>query len=365
MPLNERQLLLAYYGLIKAYPEDLHIARPLIKMLQARGEKEAARDLAMMMARRMLALGQSGSALAFLSICEQLEHPDADEISSMKTMAELTLSEPGQSFGDSKDVFSLIESLSDTEAYSFLKQAALLHVKKGETIVKQGEVSRKFYLILDGEMHVYIDTKDGHRIDLVVLKRGNFFGEFACVYQLPRSASVIADSEARLLEFSDTTVSKLMDYSPLAGDSLMKVVQKRMIESVSFSHPAFSEVAAEDRAWLEEDAELIEYAPGEKIGQEGQFERDAIYILAFGRAVVRRKIPNGKELSYEADPNMMYGDATLYLRFPADTEIFAMDRCLAFKIPLEIFDSFFNAYGGFGLWAENYALQRDKAIKSA
>jgi len=363
MSLNERQLLLAYYGLIKAYPEDLHIARPLIQMLQARGEKEAARDLAMMMGRRMLALGQSGNALAFLNICEQLEHPDTDEIYSMKTMAELTLSESAQSIGDSRDVFSLIESLSDTEAQSFLKQATLLHVKEGDVIVKQGEVSRKFYLILDGEMHVYIDTKDGHRIDLVVLKKGNFFGEFACVYQLPRSASVIADSEARLLEFSDATVSKLMDYSPLAGDSLMKVVQKRMIESVSFSHPAFAEVAAADRTWLEEDAELIEYAPGEKIGQEGQFDNKAIYILAFGRAVVRRKMENGTELSYEADPNMMYGDATLYLRFPSGTEIFALDRCLAFKIPIEIFDAFFNAYGGFGLWAESYAIQRDQDIK--
>ena len=53
MSLTDNNLLLVYRDLHKIFPEDLHIARPLIQMLQTRDDVKHARDLAMNMARRM------------------------------------------------------------------------------------------------------------------------------------------------------------------------------------------------------------------------------------------------------------------------------------------------------------------------
>ena len=362
MALNEQELMYVYHGLMKAYPEDLHIARPLIQMMQARGKDAAAREFAMNMARRMLSLGYSSNALSFLSICEMLKHPDADEIDSMKTMAELTAGNTHVS-GEARTVFELIDPLSDAEAQNFLKQGSLLRIDEGANIVIQGEISRNFYLSLDVAMRVHMETKTGQHIELITMQKGNFFGEFACVFQLPRTATVTAAADSVVLKFSDRAVVQLMESSPLAGESLMKIVQRRMVESMSYGHPALGKLAAGDRDWLAEESELLEFSAGDIIGEKGDFGPDYFYIIAFGKAAARREVGGGQVLHSELATNAMYGDATALLRFPANTVLHAYERCLICKVPIDLFTSFSNAYGGFEHWLDKHTLARNKKLQ--
>jgi len=357
MALNEQELTLAYDALLKAFPEDLHIARPMIQMLQDRGDNEAARDLSMDMARRMLALGYSTYALAFITICEQLKHPDTDEIASIKTMAELTLSATHQD--DDVKMFELIETLSDAEAKDFLKQGTLLKVQAGKSIVKQGEISRKFYLILDGIMRVHVETRNGQDIDLTNLQKGEFFGEFACVYHLPRTATVTASTEVTVLEFEDTVITELLDVSPEAGESLIGIVQRRMIVSVSHSHPIFANIEDADRAWLAEEALLKEFEKGQSLLEDSSLQY--FYILAFGKAQASREI-DGKMLTCELGIHTLFGNGHDLLMMPEGTTLLAAERCLVCKVPLAIFDAFAKAYGGFEHWAEKHAATRNQQL---
>ncbi|MDQ6989660.1 MAG: cyclic nucleotide-binding domain-containing protein [Mariprofundaceae bacterium] len=233
----------------------------------------------------------------------------------------------------------------------------------GQDIVEQGEISRNFYLILDGAMRVHIQTAAGQHIDLVTLEKGNFFGEFACVYQLPRTATVTAATDAVVLKFSDAAVAQLIDSSPMAGDSLMAVVQRRMVESMSYGHQAFVELPAVDRGWLADEAELLEYSSGDCIGKKGSFGADHFYIIAFGKAAASRDVGGGKTLHCELGVNAMFGDGSRLLSFPAGTELHAFERCLVCKIPIEIFDSFFNAYGGFEHWLEKHVATQNKQLQ--
>ena len=356
MALNEQELSYAYQALLKAFPEDLHIARPMIQMLQDRGDNEAARNLAMDMARRMLALGYSTYALAFITICEQLKHPDMDEIESIKTMAELTLSATHQD--DDVNMFELIETLSDAEAKDFLRKGTLLTVQEGESIVKQGEISRKFYLILDGVTRVHIKTRSGEDISLNELKEGDFFGEFACVYHLPRTATVTALSEVKVLEFGDMIIAELMEASPEAGESLVGIVQRRMIASVAHAHPSFVSIAEQDRAWLVEESELIECEKGDSLlSDPGEY----FYIIAYGKAEAKQKI-NGKWISCTLGVNDLYANAGDILSFPTGVTLVACGRCLIYKAPLDILTAFFQAYGDFEHWVDAHVTQRRSCL---
>ncbi len=358
MALNEQELSYAYQALLKAFPEDLHIARPMIQMLQDRGDNEAARNLAMDMARRMLALGYSTYALAFITICEQLKHPDMDEIESIKTMAELTLSATHQD--DDVNMFELIETLSDAEAKDFLRKGALLTVQEGESIVKQGEISRKFYLILDGVMRVHVQTRSGQDIDLTDLKKGEFFGEFACVYHLPRTATVTASSEVKVLEFDDVLITELVETSPEAGESLVGIVQRRMIASVAHAHPSFATIAEEDRTWLVEESELIEYEKGDALNTEpGEY----FYIIAFGKAEAKCEV-DGKVVSCEFGVNDLYTNVDAVLSLPEGSSLVAIERCLVCKTPMDIFDAFSQAYGDFEHWVEAHVEQREACLRA-
>jgi len=363
MALNEQELMEAYHGLMQAYPEDLHIARPLIQMLQARGEEDDARELALKMSRRMLALGYSSYALAFLNICEQLGYDDMQEIAAIRNMAELTLATETHALDDAGQIFKLIEELSDMESKDFLKQGTLLHVAEGTHVVKQDETSESFYLILEGEMNVHMIAHDGNHVDLVVLKKGSFFGEVACLYHLPRTATVTASSDATLLTFSGEAVASLIETSPVAGAGLMRVVKRRMMESVAFTHHAFREVETEDREWVEDETELLEFKAGEMLAAPDHHDKHFFYILTFGLAELSRTV-NGQTITKPFALDEMYGDVMPLMSLPGHTSITALERCLVCKIPAEIFDAFYNAYGTFGHWVERHANRRNESLEA-
>jgi len=341
MPLNNDSLLLCYKILHKIFPEDLHIARPLIQMLQQRNQADQARTLALSIARRMLAIGRANDAIGFLTICQQLDHPEKDEINALNRMARITNSSPMQVDSKFTQSFALIDQLSDQEGLNFLKQGHLIHVEQGDNIVRQGETRQTFYLILEGEVDVHITVQGGDEKNLDILRAGHFFGEFACVYKLPRSATVTAREKLLLLEFSDRSITQLMKHSPLAGDYLMRMVQSRMVQAMTYSIPAFAELAIEDRLWTAEKSMVDEYQEGEQIilNQSGK----ACYVLLSGKA--KFGLPTGTDEHLLA--GSMFGDVSSHIQLPAGSEIEATEHTLVCRIPEDIFHSFMNVYASF------------------
>jgi CRP-like cAMP-binding protein len=342
MPLNNDRLLLCYKILHKVFPEDLHIARPLIQMLLHRDQADQARNLALSVARRMLAAGNASHAIGFLTICLQLDHPDKDEINALTKMARIANSSPTQVDSEPSQSFALIEQLSDQEGLDFLKQGQLIHAKQGEDIVRQGETSQTFYLILEGEVRVHITVEKGRRKTLNTLRPGHFFGEFACVYKLPRSATVTAKEKLLLLEFSDHSIAKLIKHFPLASDYLLRTVQSRMVHAMTYSHPAFSELPEADRLWLAEESAVNEFTDSKLIAQAPQRHRECCIILS-GEAEM--KLPDGEELTLTT--GAMFGNVSPYIQLPPRTEIKAREHVLVCRIPENIFLSFMNVYTSF------------------
>lgn len=77
------------------------------------------------------------------------------------------------------------------------KQQAI-EVKQGTRIVKENELSRKMYVILEGKARVS-KTYIGQRITLAVLGEGEIFGEMSFIDAQPRSASVDALTDMKLI----------------------------------------------------------------------------------------------------------------------------------------------------------------------
>lgn len=351
MPLNEKELLYVYRDLHHIFREDLHLARPLIQMLQHKNEIDQARQLAMEMARRMLARGQPSSALGFLEICKRLNYPELDDVESMISMAKMTL---GSAQPASNQTFSLIDKLSDKEAMDFISQAKIFHCHDGDTVVQQGEISDSFYLILEGQMKVHLQLAGGAEIHLSTLLPGYYFGEYACVYKLPRTANVTATDDAVILEFSNEAITQLMQQSPAAGEQLMKAVKTRLIRSMPQTHPAFTQLAEADRDWLAEESNIIEIEEGvladhDMIGQ--------CCVVIHGELTAKREIQN-KTLQCSLGKNDMFGDLNKHLMLPKTTVLSANNRCLICCIPGPIFQSFMTAYGDFEQWVETHGDNR-------
>jgi len=360
MALNDDELLRVYCDLHKVFPEDVHIARPLIHLFQQHGNKDHAGDLALAMARRMLALGWGQDALGFLDLCRSLNYSQTGEIKALSTLASITVNgsvrmEPGEA-----KLFMLIEQLSDQEALEFFRLAHMRHVAEGDDVVVQGGVEHSFFLILEGEMRVHMSTDNQTRVHLSNLEAGQFFGEFACIYGLPRSATVTATQPSLLLEFSDLVITQLMQRSPLAGEGLMRTIQMRVVQSMLRSHPALEGIPETDRRWLAEESRILEYQEDDAVERPD----DAFCVIVYGS--VQACATRGSDtLCADLDVGDVFGKVSSYVRLPPHTKLHAKDHCLICHVPKKVFYSFMNAYGGFEAWVKKHSISRIQQWKHA
>ena len=343
MALNETQLLHCYHQLHRIFPEDLHIARPLIRFLKDQGEIRTAQDIALATARRMLAAGKSTYAMAFLSLCEQLDHPDREEIASLFDMARISQANHDSAQNNSR-VFPLIEQLSDDESLDFIRQGTLCRAESGVEIVRQGDNSKTFYLILDGKVDIRIQRSDGVTTTINQMQASNFFGEFACLYRLRRSASVVTTAPSLLLEFSDQSIAALLEQSPMAGDYLMRTVKNRLVHAMTFNLPAFADIPDEDRLWLADASTVDEYQTGDTIPSCHPGTPSCDIILTGSATLEIQSSLNGDKRTVPLPTGAIFGDADACIRTPRQSRIVANERTLICRMPAHIFTSFLQLY---------------------
>jgi hypothetical protein len=106
--------------------------------------------------------------------------------------------------------------------------ASVVDVAAGETVVQEWDVTRDFYVVLDGELAV---SRDGST--LATLGPGGFFGEIAALdwgkgYGYPRTATVTACSPVRLLVFPEGALEPLLRLSPALARDVRRSVAERL-----------------------------------------------------------------------------------------------------------------------------------------
>lgn len=95
-------------------------------------------------------------------------------------------------------------------------------VPPGTRIVNQGEDPEFFYVIQSGRVRVFRETEDRIRTELTELTAGAYFGEVALVTGQPRTASVEASTEVRIIKVSKEEFDRLLDHNPQLARHIIK-----------------------------------------------------------------------------------------------------------------------------------------------
>ena len=95
-----------------------------------------------------------------------------------------------------------------------LSRAKPLAIRAGDTIVRQGEPADRFYVILDGQFVVSDDQAGSPSRQLRTLGPNDAFGELGLLTGAPRTATVTAESDGRLLALEANDFLELVSSAP-------------------------------------------------------------------------------------------------------------------------------------------------------
>ena len=100
--------------------------------------------------------------------------------------------------------------------------------RKGEIIMKEGDIGKSFFKLLDGKAGVYADYAKKNPFRLGFLNAGEFFGEMAILEESPRSATIVAETAVTVVEIPEDEMTKYFRENPDQIIELMKHLGSRI-----------------------------------------------------------------------------------------------------------------------------------------
>ena len=105
-------------------------------------------------------------------------------------------------------------------------------VAPGAAIFRQGDPGDKFYLIRAGRVRVFREDAS-LETELSVLQAGDDFGEMALFVDEPRSATVAALEETRLMVLSKEQFQSILKDFPNVTFALVRQVSERLLKNAN------------------------------------------------------------------------------------------------------------------------------------
>src|SRR5271165_6375476 len=209
--------------------------------------------------------------------------------------------------------------------------------RKGDVICREGEFGSTAFYILEGKAQVAIATPIAHvktqggaqgffkRLTSVLVGReqdkrdeeardrtipidasvdlsygnpvaelgpGDLFGEMTCMNFYPRSATVSAESDVVAYEMLRNVLDIMLKNKTFRAQ-VDQNYRRRALENHLRGVPMFADLSADFIEHLKESVELIRFAPGQVIAQQGD-AADSFYLVRIGFVKISENYPGGE-----------------------------------------------------------------------
>ncbi|TDY00556.1 GGDEF domain-containing protein [Thiohalophilus thiocyanatoxydans] len=158
---------------------------------------------------------------------------------------------------------SLLRGVKQADLNWLLNQCELIHMKKNRVLLSPDQDNETIYILLDGRLIVQFSQQQGGIQTYV--ERGGWVGEMSVIDNMRPSATVITDTDVKLLAIHASVWWNLIERSHVAARNFLRAVSFRLREDNKLitegmeKQRVFSEKAQTDsltglrnRHWLEE-----------------------------------------------------------------------------------------------------------------
>lgn len=130
------------------------------------------------------------------------------------------------------------ETLSNNSIYKSLA--------RGDTLCNKGDPSQGLFVLLRGQLKVYEVSVEGREVGLRLIKGVTVFGELGVIDSVPRSADIVALTQAEVAIIPKGTLMKVFTESPQAAFGMFKHLTA-MVRRLSQHHSVLTMPSASQR----------------------------------------------------------------------------------------------------------------------
>ncbi len=233
----------------------------------------------------------------------------------------------------------LFKGANHQEICDLLKEYDVKKFNPGDYICRQGEYDENCNIILDGSVSVIIPQADSDMPLKIKLGKGEIFGEIAAMSGTPRTADVVADTQARLLNISRDKLFKLLDVFPVIKERLDATYRSRALTTHLANIPIFAGLTKPFLEQLRDKVSLLTFKAGEVIFKQGM-EADSFYLIRYGFVKVMQADAKGSEkiIAY-LNEGHYFGEIALLGDEKRSATVEALNRLELIKIAKDDFNA--------------------------
>lgn len=124
----------------------------------------------------------------------------------------------------------MFSALNEDELALLERHVSARNYPKNSVIINEGDDANSLYVILEGEVKVYLCNDEGKEIVINVQGEGEHFGELALIDNQPRSASVMTTQPSRFAVISKADFKKTLGDHPDIAIRLISELTTRIRE---------------------------------------------------------------------------------------------------------------------------------------
>ena len=155
----------------------------------------------------------------------------------------------------------LFALLDDSERQLLAQRLDEVRFAPAEMLFSYGDPGDSLYVIVQGEVELFVKNDTGERLVLETARPGDFFGEISLLDQGARTASAVALSEVRALLVDHGDLAEFLRLRPEAALDMLAATGRRLRESGRrLRHTAtrnVNEVEVDNRTLLMRSADWI------------------------------------------------------------------------------------------------------------
>ena len=99
---------------------------------------------------------------------------------------------------------------------------------RDEVICREGEIGSELYVLVDGEAQAFRNWETDEQLTLSTMQPVTCFGEMAVLSDEPRSATVVASADSRLLTLQGPRLKELIYQMPEIAFDFFSVLTQRL-----------------------------------------------------------------------------------------------------------------------------------------